>query len=121
MDDIIKMLAFALVLRLPALIKQLRLWHLGYLDRESRKEMIPFQPCINTRHPFQLVYYYKLGGKANMDTYTVIVILALVVLIPEIIRIIRIIHLKHLGIKYIGNGEYEKIGNKKNKWYEWLR
>lgn len=83
--------------------------------------MIPFQPCINTGHPFQLVYYYKLGGKANMDTYTVIVILALVVLIPEIIRIIRIIHLKHLGIKYIGNGEYEKIGNKGYKWYEWLR
>ncbi|WMZ71974.1 hypothetical protein QS430_01600 [Staphylococcus pseudintermedius] len=56
-----------------------------------------------------------------MNTYTVIVILALVVLIPEIIRIIRIIHLKHLGIKYIGNGADEKIGNKKYKWYEWLR
>ncbi len=38
MDDIIKMLAFALVLRLPVLIKQLKLWHLGYLDRESRNQ-----------------------------------------------------------------------------------
>ncbi|MCG2123567.1 hypothetical protein K4U63_10305 [Staphylococcus epidermidis] len=48
-------------------------------------------------------------------------LVVLVFLIPEFIHVARILHLKRLGIKYIGNGEYEEIGNKKYAWYEWLR
>ncbi|MES3704003.1 hypothetical protein ABFV70_11325 [Staphylococcus arlettae] len=56
-----------------------------------------------------------------MNIYVTIGLIAFILLIPEFIRIARILHLKHLGIKYIGNGKYEEIGNKKYKWYEWLR
>ncbi|MEX2947861.1 hypothetical protein ABH521_003415 [Staphylococcus warneri] len=56
-----------------------------------------------------------------MNTYLYIGLMIFVFLLPEFIRIARILHLKHLGIKYIGNDEYEEIGNKKYKWYEWLR
>ncbi|WP_422636029.1 hypothetical protein [Staphylococcus gallinarum] len=38
MEDIIKTLAFGIALRIPALIKQLRLWHLGYLDRKPNNK-----------------------------------------------------------------------------------
>lgn len=37
-EDIIKTLAIVFVLRLPALTKQLRLWHLGYLDRKPNNK-----------------------------------------------------------------------------------
>lgn len=56
-----------------------------------------------------------------MNIFLSILLVILIFLIPEFIRVARILHLKHLGIKYIGNGEYEEIGNKKYKWYEWLR
>lgn len=56
-----------------------------------------------------------------MNIYLAIGLAILIFLIPEFIRVARILHLKHLGIKYVGNGKYEEIGNKKYKWYEWLR
>lgn len=51
----------------------------------------------------------------------ILIICILIILLPTMIKIVRIIHLKHLGTEYIGNGRYEEIGNKKYKWYEWLR
>lgn len=54
-------------------------------------------------------------------TMQILIICILIILLPTMIKIARIIHLKHLGRKYIGNGRYEEIGNKKYKWYEWLR
>ncbi|WP_167370952.1 hypothetical protein [Staphylococcus cornubiensis] len=50
-----------------------------------------------------------------------ICLIVLIWLLPQIIRVARILHLKHLGYKYIGHDQYEKIGDKKYKWYEWLR
>ncbi|MDW3927223.1 MULTISPECIES: hypothetical protein [Staphylococcus] len=38
MEDIIKTLAIVFLVRLPALVKQLRLWHLGYLDRKPNNK-----------------------------------------------------------------------------------
>ncbi|WP_435373882.1 hypothetical protein WKW47_03515 [Staphylococcus nepalensis] len=38
MEDIIKTLAIVFLVRLPALVKQLRLWHLGYLDRKHNNQ-----------------------------------------------------------------------------------
>ena len=32
-EDIIKTLLIVFIVRLPALIKQLRIWHLGFIDR----------------------------------------------------------------------------------------
>lgn len=42
-------------------------------------------------------------------------------LIPQTIKLAKILHFKKLGIKYVGNDNYEKTGGKKFKWYEWLR
>ncbi len=53
--------------------------------------------------------------------YTLIGALLLLGLIPLSVKIARICHLKHLGVKYVGKGKYEQIGNKKYRWYEWLR
>ncbi|WP_017723194.1 hypothetical protein [Staphylococcus xylosus] len=50
-----------------------------------------------------------------------IIICIVIVLIPTIIKVARILHLKRNGIKYIGNNQFEKIGDKKYKWYEWMR
>jgi hypothetical protein len=56
-----------------------------------------------------------------MNIYLTLALILFVVLLPEFIRIIRILYLKHHDIKYVGNEQYETIGNKKYKWYEWLR
>ncbi|MDW8564347.1 MULTISPECIES: hypothetical protein [Staphylococcus] len=56
-----------------------------------------------------------------MNNYLTVAVILFILLIPEFIRIMRILHLKRNGIKYIGNGQYEKIGDKKYKWYEWMR
>lgn len=37
-EDIIKTLAIVFLVRLPALIKQLKEWHLGYLDRKPNNQ-----------------------------------------------------------------------------------
>lgn len=50
-----------------------------------------------------------------------ICLIVLILMLPQIIKVARILHLKHLGYKYIGHDQCEKMGDKKYKWYEWLR
>ncbi|MDT0700358.1 hypothetical protein [Staphylococcus chromogenes] len=56
-----------------------------------------------------------------MSAFGLIGAIVLVFLLPQAIKIARILHLKHLGVKYVGNGKYEQIEDKKYKWYQWLR
>lgn len=47
-----------------------------------------------------------------MSTFSFIDTIILVTLIPQTIKLVKILHLKKLGIKYVGNDNYEKTREK---------
>ncbi|EGQ4280045.1 hypothetical protein E2E07_11695, partial [Staphylococcus pseudintermedius] len=48
----------------------------------------------------------------SMSTFSFIDTIILVTLIPQTIKLVKILHLKKLGIKYVGNDNYEKTREK---------